>query len=202
MRRIERRCPFEEWPVNDEVNDEVGQLLGIKFAGGDPRRNRTAAVVFGGDGGALGIGTPGAIAFGGGGAPGAFEGTPGAIAFGGSGIVADEPGATCGEALEISLATDYTYDIGSGTPPPSHWFTLPITSGNEYHLTLTVNSGSIGSVTVSDGTCSSSTIKFILFGTGCNSATFSSGPNMLIQVAGSLSASGNYTIRAGTGACP
>jgi len=264
--RIERRCPFVEWPIPAPVNEEINGVLGVRFGGGGLEGNAKAKIKFGGghfpfvnaaaaiafDGGgevkkaygapaALELGGGGELAgleaaaleLGGGGELGGLEAAAlelggggelggldptglelggggelggleaAALALGGEGEVLTPltPGATCSAAPVVTLGTDYTFSIASGV---THWFKFPATSGVQYKVRCTVNSGSISSVTVTRGTCGSPTFLFILnppFST-CNTFTPPANTDGMIAVAGPLMGSGNYTIHANTGACP
>lgn len=111
------------------------------------------------------------------------------------------PGATCGDAPEIAMDTDYSFDIASG--PGSQWFKFPATSGTQYHVKITLNSGSGFSAAVTTGTCASPTFRFALNTlTTCDSYTPGSDTTFMVQVSPGLMGTSNYTINAGTGACP
>jgi len=248
--RIERRCPFVEWPIPAPVNEEINAVLGVRFGGGGLEGNAKAKLKFGGghfpfvnaaaaiafDGGGevkKAYGAPAALELGGGGelagleaASIAFDGggdlggleaaalaldgggqlgglEAAALALGGEGEVLTPltPGATCSAAPVVTLGTDYTFSIASGV---THWFKFPATSGVQYKVRCTVNSGSISSVTVTTGTCGSPTFQFILNPPFLSCNTFTPGANTdgMIAVAGPLMGTGNYTIHANTGSCP
>lgn len=198
-RRLERRCPLAQWPINEPVNDEVQSILGWKFDGGTKRENRTAAIAFdGGDGPTFS--SKAAVAFGGAGALGVPGGEAAAIAFDGAGLVSVVPGATCPDGPTITLGVEYTFSL---TSPANHWFKFPAANGQQYHVKITLNSGLGVSASVTTGTCGSPTFQFVVAqpGTACNTFTPGSDTTAMIQVS-TLIGTVSYTIVADTGACP
>jgi hypothetical protein len=109
------------------------------------------------------------------------------------------PGDSCDDAGTIAMGLDYTFDIASGA---QQWFMVPIISGTEYHCTLSINSGTIGSLNVSSGvSCDQATSQFTLSGSGCNSFTSSANGYLYVNVVASLMSGGNYTFTVATGPC-
>jgi len=154
LRRLQRRCPFDEWPLPPIVNEEITGILGMKFDGGITPSNAYAKIAFGGgiplppgqpgqiafnDGGGLvhvtNLGTAGAIAFDGDGVVNGVVnlGTAGAIAFDGDGVVTQL--AIEGTAGAIAFDGD-----GVVTPPDSH--AGEIAFNGEGHVQLPITPGS------------------------------------------------------------
>jgi len=110
------------------------------------------------------------------------------------------PGASCSSAGTIALDTDYTFTVGSGA---SQWFVMSITEFGTYHVNLTQNTGTIGSLAVMFGRdCRHLREVFSLGAVSCNSDSGNHAETKLfIKAQGSFFGPCNYTFRVGAGGC-
>lgn len=118
-----------------------------------------------------------------------------------SGDTGVTPGTDCTSAATISLATNYTNNISD---PAQHWYKVAISGSTVYHVTITYNSGSVGSAELKTGTSCAFLSSQGTFGGGSNCLSFSvfADSTLYILVNSAFFGSGNYTIRADTGSCP
>ena len=110
------------------------------------------------------------------------------------------PGSTCASAGTMVLGTSYTFNV---TSPNSAWLKFAATGGTQYRVRLTLNSGAIGACNVQTGTCSSLSLQFALFGTGCGTTTPGSSTTVFVEITPNIiMGPGNVTVNANAGNCP
>jgi len=123
------------------------------------------------------------------------------VQFGGESVDEEEeivPGATCETAAEVEDEGEFDGAfVGSG----DHWFRFPVADGVEYHVKLTLLTGTFVIVFVNEGaSCSSTTpIGTIFFASGCVDANAGDDSFWMINVKG---IDITYHLEWGPGACP
>lgn len=127
------------------------------------------------------------------------------IAFDAETVLPDEgapdPGSGCDDAAVFPIGAEGTFGI---TGMARHWFKFVPTTGVEYHVKVTMNSGSGVFVDVWKGSsCLSRSLETAYTASGCAAFTMSSStPFIYVEIGYSFGGTGNYTISIDFGPCP
>lgn len=116
-------------------------------------------------------------------------------------ISAPTPGTGCDGAADFPVGSSFAFDLTGMT---HHWFKFVPTTGTQYHVKVTTNSGSNPHIDIWRGSnCLSRTLEAAYNASSCAAFTMgSSTPFIWVEIYFSFGGTCNYTLEIATGACP